>query len=171
LVPDADVGRSVLPRIVPPADRREQELEAASAALVASLPKRAVKKTSYLSRAGIEEIAKQAEEMRALKDFSRAGPRHLVALWGWLHEQTYGVAPSLTSREWVTAGYAAGTLLARDFGGKVEAMVDFMRWTWAEERRSVKWKRENARPVTPLGWRWQFSSKAVVKWRANGGGT
>jgi hypothetical protein len=162
------VGRAVLPPLSP-VDRRRHELEAASAALAESLPKKAKKQTSF-SRARTEEITRQTEEMRASKDFSRAGPRHLVALWAWLHEQTYGVAPSLHGREWVTASFAAGTVLKKDFAGDVDALLEFVRWTWAEERRSVKWKRENGRPVTPLGWRWQFSSKAVVKWRANGGG-
>jgi hypothetical protein len=56
-----------------------------------------------------------------------------------------------------------------DFDGKHERMVPFIRWTWAEERRSAKWRKENGKPINPLGWRLQFSRRHVVKWRANGG--
>lgn len=162
-------ARALLPPYTPPAvDPREALREAASQKLVASLPKK--RKPTALTKARIEELQRQCEEMRAAKDFSGAGPRHMVALWFWCHEQTYAIAPAMTSREWTTASFAAGTLLKTHFAGEVESLVDFLRWTWAEEKRNAKWRREHGVAIVPLGWRLQFSAKQVVKWRANGGG-
>lgn len=143
----------------------------ASGVLMASVERKPARgRTITFSVAKIEEIKREAEAMRADGNWERAGAAALVALWYWCHEQTYGVSPSLTGKEWGLAAIAAGTILKREFDGKAEMLVEFLQWTWKEEGKSTKWRRENGRVVNPLGWRWQFGTKAVVRWRANAGG-
>ena len=154
-------------RTLDPEDAKSLERELASQRLRASLPP-PPKNHRALTRAGRDALLGVAAEMVKSGDFRRAGPRHMVAVWAWCHERTYGVAPAMTGPEWTRASLAAGTLLKREFDGKVEGMVVFIRWTWAEERRSHQWRIENHRTSTPLGWRLQFSERHIVKWRANG---
>ncbi len=151
-------------------DLHQLELDVASEALQASLPKKMNGKRHGFTKAGVEKIRLEVEAMRQSDHWERAGAAAMVALWYWCHETTYQVAPTMTGREWGFASIAAGSLLKAEFDGKAERLVDFIRWTWAEEEKSLKWRRANNRPVNPLGWRMQFSAKHVVKWRANGGG-
>ena len=144
------------------------EIQQASQRLRDSLPPPS-KSRRTLSQKDAQLLIAQAGEMIQSGDFRRAGARHLVGLWAWCHERTYGVAPAMTGREWTQAGFAAGSLLKSDFDGKAEQMVPFLRWTWAEERRAHEWRQENGRTSNPLGWRLQFSRRHVVKWRSNGG--
>jgi hypothetical protein len=150
--------------------QRSVERELASRRLRASLPPPSKQKRRTWGYHAIAAFKAETEEMISSSDFTRAGPRHLVAVWSWCHEKTYGVAPAMTGKEWGLASLAAGGLLKSDFDGKVERLVAFLKWSWAEERRSVKWRKENGKPITPLGWRLQFSKRHVVKWRTNGGG-
>jgi hypothetical protein len=149
---------------------RALEIEEASRALRASLPKRKGNARRSITLAGVQAARAQCTLMVAARDFARATAVHMVALWAYCHEQVYGVAPATTLREWSLASLAAGTIARNDFDGKAERMVPFVRWTWAEERRSAAWRRENGKPINPIGWRLQFSRRHVVKWRANGGG-
>ena len=150
----------------------DPEIAAASARLRAVVDHKGAKRPSSksISRARIEEVEREAEEMRSTRDFRRTGALHLVALWVWCHEQTYGVRPAMTGAEWKLAGFAAGALVKQSFDGKADLAIPFVQWTWAEERRSYKWRKENDRAITPLGWRLQFGARHVVRWRANGGG-
>lgn len=154
-------------RPVDPDRWRALEIEAASELLRASLPKQ--RSNRVPSRASIEAVRAQADIMRTIGNFGAASPMHLVALWCWAFSQTYEIEPAMTGREWQLATFAAASLAKSDFSGKVYAVVPFLRWTWAEERRSLAWRRENGRTVTPLGWRVQFSRRHLVKWLANGG--
>lgn len=158
-----------MPRGRPVTDEewRELEIRLASRKLVASLPKSSAKRTP--SRQSIDVAKAAADDMRTTGDFSSAKPMHLVAIWRWAFAQTYGVEPAMTGKEWQLASFAAAALVKSDFEGKPSAVEPFLRWTWSEERRTLAWRRENGRTVTPLGWRMQFSRRHVVKWRANGG--
>jgi hypothetical protein len=151
---------------IDPARLRQAQRDEASRVLRASLPPPS-RSSKPPSRDVQRQLLEQAAEMVRSGDFRRAGPRHMVAVWAWCHEKTYGVAPAMTAREWQSAGFAAGALLKVDFDGKVEMMVPFLQWTWAEEKRSHAWRKENGRTSSPLGWRLQFSRRHVVKWRAN----
>ena len=144
-------------------------LDASSARLALSLPGKS-KGRRALSRAAVEQARREAEDMRAARDFRRATALHLVAVWAWCHEQTYEVAPAMTLKDWGIAALAAGQLVARAFDGKVERAIPFIQWTWADEQKLRAWKRERGVTCVPLGWRRQFSAQHVVRWRANGGG-
>lgn len=155
-------------RAVDPERFSALEIETVSHRLRESLPppsksKRAPSKQQRLA------ILAEATDMIQTNDFRRLSPRHLVGVWAWCHEKTYGVAPPMTGVEWRRASMAAGSLLRQDFDGKVETMIPFLKWTWAEEQRQHAWRRQNGRATNPLGWRLQFSSRHVVKWRANQG--
>jgi hypothetical protein len=148
---------------------RVHELAVESRRLMAKVARKP-KRSTALSAMTIENARLKMEEMRRADDWSHASALHLVVLWEWLHEQVYGVRPSMRAAEWRGACFAAGKLLKERFDGKPERMFEFLRWTWAEERRTLAWRRENHRTVTPLGWRLQFSERHCVKWTANGGG-
>lgn len=161
-----------MPRQTLPAhpDAPSPEILAASAKLRESLPPPRKTKRRSFSVASIEKIKAEADEMRLANDYARASIMHIVAMWAWCHESMYGVAPSMTMKEWSLAGILAGQLLAKEFPGRTPGwMIVLLKWTWGEEGENVEWRRKNKKPITPIGWRWQFSSKLVVKWRANGG--
>jgi hypothetical protein len=143
----------------------------ASVALSEKLSTRKRGRSRAPSKGRIEEVCGEVVQMRLADNYAGAGALHLVALWAWCHEQTYGVAPAMTAQDWKLAMFAADALVKREFEGKAEAAVPLLRWTWGEERRSTKWRRNNGRVINPLGWRLQFSARQVVRWRANGGGS
>ncbi len=149
---------------------RAHAIDLSSSELQSSVAKKgASSKKASFSSARVEEIKREAEAMRLDNNWKRAGAVSMVALWHWCHEQTYGVGPAMTGKEWSMAALAAGALMRREFDGKAEEMVAFLQWTWREEGRNLKWRKENGKPVNPIGWRLQFNPKHVVKWRANGG--
>jgi hypothetical protein len=141
----------------------------ASRRLLASLPKRKGKATLRIDRSRVQQVVHEVRTLLAQRDsFVRKTSLHMVAVWAWCHAKVYGVDPPMVIREWALARIVAGAILQSDFGGRTEAMLPFLRWSWVEEKRSVEWRRVNDRPINPMGWRLQFSRKMVVRWRANG---
>lgn len=97
--------------------------------------------------------------------WARAMPRHFVALYARLHEDVYGVFPAEVEapRDFMGACSAAGKLLRDEFGGKSEALIDFMRWAWRRERDFERRRKasdsESGRRVT---WQLQFASRHLL---------
>ena len=108
---------------VDPALIRNAEIEASSAKLRALVaPKKKASKSRALSKPTIENAVATADEMRIAKDYRRASALHMVALWAWAHEVTYGVLPSMSNSEWKLASIVAGSLLKKRFDGKAELL-------------------------------------------------
>lgn len=164
------MGRRTLPDDLADDILRANALELSSFKLRAALPKKKTgRRGRSVPKSRIEEVRRQAEEMRLKDDYSRATAQHLVMLWAWCHEATYGVAPAMSGKDWQLASFAAGRLVQLEFDGKPERAVALLRWTWKKEAERLKWLKENGRTVNPVGWRLQFSAQQVVRWRANGG--
>jgi len=93
-------------------------------------------------------------------DFAAIGPRAVVGLFIVLHTKVYGVEPSelRDGREMDGASASARRLVEVDFGGRIDWALDFVRWTWAREKRQFATRTSDWR----LSWRWQFTSKSSV---------
>jgi hypothetical protein len=119
------------------------------------------------TKSGIDRTRTEAEVMRLSNDWSEARPAHVVALYAWCHEQTYGVTPvELVGLNWLAAGTAAGKLARDEFDGRLEGVVEFMRWVWRREAKREKWRRENKHEGGRIGWRAQFVQRYLVTdWR------
>jgi hypothetical protein len=115
----------------------------------------------------IDEVRADAERMREAGDWSGATPRHLVALYETLYRVVYGYRPTELSsaKGWTGPSAAATRLVAQQFGGSMQATIEFMRWAWQREEKREKWRRENRRDGGRLGWRLQFGDSLVDEYR------
>lgn len=106
---------------------------------------------------------KEAEEMMSSGDWEGCAARHLVALYGMLHEKVYGVeAAELGPRQRHEATLIAGNFVKRHFGGDFVAAVECMRWVWNREASREKWRKENGRDGMRIGVRLMFGSGVFV---------
>lgn len=126
-------------------------------------PKR--KATSCIgSRAHVEVVRAEAEELRRAQRWGEMRPSHLVALWAWLHEQVYKVAPEpgdMSPKAFSASTLLAGRTLRESFGGDAARMVGFMRWVWRREVEQKKRRPDGRR----IGARLQFCAGLVSDWR------
>jgi hypothetical protein len=116
------------------------------------------------SRAHVEVIRAEAEELRREKRWGEMRPSHMVATWAWLYEAVYGVAPEpaeVAPKAFGTAMLAAGKALHESFSGDAERMVSFMRWAWAREKVAKERQPDGRR----IGARLMFSAMLIGDWR------
>jgi hypothetical protein len=116
------------------------------------------------SKAHVEIVRAESEVLRNSKRWGEMKPSHLVALWVWLYQQVYGVAPEpaeVSPKAYSTATLFAGRLLKDSFGGDAARMVGFMRWTWARELKMKRARPDGRR----IGARLMFSAALVGDWR------
>lgn len=122
------------------------------------------------SRVSIARAVDESAMMRTTRDWSGAKPSHLVALYAWCHERTYGVAAEVLAdgKAFAQATLACARMLKEDFGGDVVLMVGgYVQWSWRRERGREEWRRANAQPGGRIGWRLQFTPGGglVTDWR------
>lgn len=107
------------------------------------------------------DIEKARRELRAMiseKNYSRATPVHMVALYEWAHHNVYRVAPAEFSQRvtWKLAAMAAGKMLKDDFAGDSPEMVSYLRWVWSREAdRERRGDRRGSRIGWPLCFRYR----------------
>lgn len=94
--------------------------------------------------------------------FDDADPRLMVGLYSALHELVYGVAPDDLARDWSQAVAAAKRMLDQQFSDDAPRMTMFLKWTWAREKDREKWRVENRRDGSRIGWRLQFQSLSLL---------
>lgn len=115
---------------------------------------------STRKRNGAKALASARRDLETIREsgsWASAQPRHFVALYAWLHETVYGVAPAeLGTDAFFGAVSAAGKLLRDEFGDRPEALVEFLRWTWRRERAFEKKRRLDGEGGRRIGWRLQF---------------
>lgn len=137
--------------------------ETPGAALIASLGPPKPKRNRRTPSAAKKQLARAAEELPGvLKGEIEGEPRHLVALYAWAHEGTYGVFPEelRDPNEWLGACSSANKMIAVWFDGSFVAAVDFMRWDWAREGRIVERKKARGdEHASRIKWRWQLVSR------------
>lgn len=109
-----------------------------------------------------------AADLEALNGskWQKAEPRHLVALYAYLHEQVYGVAPEELTRaplEWLGAVSAATKLLREEFGDDPVQAVEWVRWVWVREKRGCD-RRAKVGETSDfrIGWRYMFCRRSLV---------
>ena len=111
----------------------------------------------------------QAEAMRVSQDWKDAQPKHLVALFVWLHENVYGVKPleilhGEEGRRLALGAVSACRALVKDeFGGHVRDVVVFMLWVWRREKSKQEWAART--PGVQLGRinaRTQFAGRVLL---------
>ncbi len=93
----------------------------------------------------------------ALEDLT---PQTVVGLYIMLHTWIYGCEPTeLRKRtELLGAFSAARRLIGTEFGGAIDQVFEFVRWTWAREKIQLQ-NRDGDWRVT---WRYQFSSAKLL---------
>lgn len=111
----------------------------------------------------------EMEAMTKTGDWAAATGRHLVALWGLMHQRVYGVAAAELedSVQYGLAAKAANALIKGHFGEDVSAAIEFMRWAWRREQSREKWRRENGKSGGRMGWRLQFAGSLVTDYRVD----
>ena len=154
----------------PARERTKQERAAADlAALVAPKLAQARKPKDFkLAGRTIEKARTGMHAMAESGDWGGATGAHLVALYEWIHEQVYGVAPGeLDGKTWAIARQAAGRMVEQQFGGDYGAAVVFMRWAWKREQRSEQWRRETGKEGRRIGWRLQFHGALITDYKVD----
>lgn len=117
------------------------------------------------SARAMELAMEQTQALFDGRDFARFRGVNFVGLYAIFHRETYGIAPLELAEgdAWFGASSAAQKMLETDFKGAPLVMVEFMRWVWARERKSVKRKRAEGEAVTfRIGWRFQFATRKLL---------
>lgn len=109
-----------------------------------------------------------AADLEALNGskWQRAEPRHLVALYAYLHGQVYKVDPEELTRaplEWLGAVSAATKLLREEFGDDPVAAVEWVRWVWQREKRGCE-RRAKVGETSDfrITWRYMFCRRGLL---------
>jgi hypothetical protein len=99
--------------------------------------------------------------MRDSKDWSNARGKHLVALYAWLHSETYKVDPIelLDGNSFMGAASAADKLIVDVFGAEIDRAVQYVCWVWRRERARLA--KNSANPFR-VGWRLVFVNRSLV---------
>lgn len=137
-------------------------------------------------RQACERATKESETMRASNDWSRAEPRHLVAIYAFFHAEVYGVEPKelFVGPAWNAASSAAAKLLRDEFewrqdagpgaGADERAALDaarseafaraiaFLAWVWTRERRFEAQRAKEGVEGRRIGWRLQFAMRNLL---------
>lgn len=92
-------------------------------------------------------------------NWNAASPHHLVSLVASCHEEVYGVVDFELEapKTFGLAAILAKNLLSKRFNGNVQAMVEFIRWTWKREKAREQWRIENQKEGKRISFRLQFS--------------
>ena len=128
---------------------------------------RAPKKGPYASPSRIAAVTAQMIRMRDTGSWFGAGAAHLVAFYGWWHEEIYGVkAAELTGATFARACGMAKRLVETQFDGDYIQGVRFVNWTRQRERGREKWRREQGKKTEKrLAWGLQFNPVLVTDYR------
>lgn len=92
----------------------------------------------------------------------------LVGLYAMLHVRVYHVRPEeLSSQvEFRRAAGAAKRILVTHFNADGDAMVEFMKWSWAREKKRAEWARQKQHARSRMQWRFMFAASMVTDYRA-----
>lgn len=164
---DADAPKS------PPPKSKFTPKEAPSAemqALMGDYAKKQERKKSRSKTIAASQFGRtrvEVETMIDLDDWSGATARHLVALYDIMHAEVYGVAcAELGPAERYNATMMAANLTKREFSGDYTKAVEFMRWAWAREAETEKWRRDHGKThARRIGARLMFGGSLLTDYR------
>lgn len=124
--------------------------------------KKTPKKPKQVSGAFVREAMNRAQEHARKRSWEGADETTILGLFAWLHEQVYGVDPTPELRgSWLFARNAVAKIRREEFES-LDAMVDYVRWTWKRERERERWRRDNGRPGGRISWRTQFAYRDLI---------
>lgn len=129
----------------------------------------AKKKPSGITKQSYDRALLATEEMMRTGDYSAAKPLNVFALFCTMHLHCYGVEMGEnTPAERSRACVQIGGFLRNQFGGDVEALVDFVRWAWRREISTEAWRRANpGRGGSRLQVRWTFITQKLTDYRVD----
>ena len=135
----------------------------AVAAFLDSGPKRKRKKSEKPIMALVEEAKVKARS----GDWSDSRGKVFVGLYAICHEMVYGeISIELDRVSSVTAGArAANTALHNYFDDSPDQLVEFVKWSWEQEKRKNSWALRNGIERKPLSINFQFSPKLIQEYR------
>lgn len=173
LFDDVDDDEAVKPRAPSSTSSKFPNKESPSEAMQALLADRERKterrkaKPKTLAASQFGRARTEVEAMIESDDWSGATARHLVALYDVMHTEVYGVeCAELGPAERYNATMMAANLTKREFSGDYTKAVEFMRWAWAREADSEKWRRENGRThARRIGARLMFGGSLLTDYR------
>jgi hypothetical protein len=117
----------------------------------------------------IPQLIPEVERMLGDGEWSKAHPRHFVALYAELHKRVYGFLPSdmLDSpKARLGACGMAKRMLEKHFGSDPNAMATFFKWFWEREHvREMRRRNKGQAEGWRVGWRWMFNSALVDDYR------
>jgi hypothetical protein len=124
-------------------------------------------KTTLVPKAQVKRAMEDLAERLAEDDWTELKPTVFVALAAWMHSEVYGVDVEAELRpQWKAALGAVGRMLREEFDGNAEAMLAFVKWTWAREMEREEWRRKNGAPGARLTWRRVYAQRGVLSdWR------
>lgn len=112
-----------------------------------------------------EQASHSAQQlMTAIKagsvDYTKVSPLAAVGMFIIMHTYVYSVEPAeLRDRNVLLgASSAARRILSFEFGGQLEYLCDFVRWTWAREKKLFAVRTHDFR----VSWRYQFCNKGLL---------
>jgi hypothetical protein len=118
-----------------------------------------------------EQIATAKDEMPRMAkagDWGDATGMHMVALYGFMHQEVYGFEPlELDKKAWASGAKHALRCCEKFFGADYGALAEFMRWCWKREIERETWRKANQRDGARLTWRWQFAAQLVSDYRVH----
>ena len=101
-------------------------------------------------------------------DWGDATGMHMVALYGFMHQEVYGFEPlELDKKAWASGAKHALRCCEKFFGADYGALAEFMRWCWKREIERETWRKANQRDGARLTWRWQFAAQLVSDYRVH----
>lgn len=114
------------------------------------------------SSSGYTLAIAEASERAKQGNWEGAEPRHMVGLYAALHQQVYGVAPDELKDVWRGAVTSAKSMLEKEFDNDPRKMIEFIRWTWARERRREEKRRADKQEGSRIGWVLQFKHRSML---------
>lgn len=123
-------------------------------------------KSAKVPKDRIDKLRVETKTFVDSRDFSRANSGHLVALYAACHVDVYGVEAGelLDPKAWALATIKASRLTNTYFEGSAQKVVDFIRWTWAREKKRGPTAEDVIGPRR-IGWQLQFAPTLVTDYR------
>jgi hypothetical protein len=110
-----------------------------------------------ISKRAAQRFEDEMQAMLSSDQWDEAQAGHFVALFIVLHEWCYSIRPAeLVGTEYLGAMSAARRMLNDEFGGRVDGLLDYIRWSWKDEGEREKWRRSNGQQGGLMQWRHLF---------------
>jgi ribosomal protein S1 len=138
---------------------------------VLSFLSKPVKKKREKRRSEIEIYVKDAKNRSKTGCWDNATGKTFVGLYAMCHEIVYGFIPTelmTNSHLWVS-NKCANSIFVEIFNRDGDLFVEFIKWSWEEEKKKKIWAMRKGVTFKVLDIRSQFSKSLVDRYLANKG--